>query len=81
MNGEEKIKKCAIEVLKELKYEVDEGSPFIEGFFQISETTEFWVKLNLGRQEFEEKYAGQIENPERYLDALNRRLKDCLNKS
>jgi hypothetical protein len=82
MNDVEKTKKCALEILEKLHYDVDETEPIIEGSTSCLEQVHFSVLLNPTLRKFELKNPLQIKDLkiERRLNVLNRRLEVCVKR-
>lgn len=77
----ERVKECAIQILKKLNYDIDEIEPVVEAS-TYPEDVSFSVILNLFQLKFELKNPSHIENPEikRRLTVLNRHLEECINR-
>jgi len=81
--GIEKARTCALQVLTELGYDIDETVSSIEGSRPSLEEIQFSVRFNEHRQIFEPQNSEQIKDSEkkRLLDVLNRHLKLCLERN
>jgi len=81
--GIEKARTCALQVLTELKYDIDETVPFIEASRPPLEKIQFSVRFNEHLQIFEPQNSEQIKDSEikKLLDVLNRHLKLCLERN
>ena len=79
-NEKEKAKRCAVEILNKLGYDVDETDPttVVASTYPLDE--QFSVMLDLYHLEFVLKDPSLTKKPDikRRLDVLNRHLQLCL---
>ena len=78
-NSTEKVKKCAVEILKKLGYDVEEIDPLVVAS-TCPPDEQFSVFLDEYRLEFKLKDPSLLKksNIKRRLDVLNSRFRECL---
>jgi hypothetical protein len=78
----ERVKRCAIQVSKELHYDIDETEPTIMVTRPPLERIQFSAFLDIHLQKFALKDTEKTKDPDVkiLLDTLNRHLEKCLKK-